>query len=304
TLFDHIGLAVGEYAGREKIPFVKLAAGTNAHVWEQGNPYSFRTGHTNYLQAKALATEAAKLPIKKWATVAPNYEYGQSMVASFREFLSELRPDVEWVGEYWPEALNLEAGPIVQALLRDKPEGIFVMVFGPDVVELHREGEKRNLFNNKAIFAPTIGYPEELRTLGANIPINWVTSAYPYETLEHSGSKQFLTAFRKKFQKDPSFGALHGYIGLKFLATAIQQAGSTNADAISNALKGITIDSPVGPLTMRAIDNHPNIGVWIGETAVENDRAYVKNIVFNSAEDLLPSDETILNLKSNTSRQE
>ena len=35
-----------------------------------------------------LAEEAAKLPAKKWATIAPNYEYGQSAVAVFKKLLS------------------------------------------------------------------------------------------------------------------------------------------------------------------------------------------------------------------------
>ena len=54
------------------------------------------------MQAAMLVEEAAKLPAKRWATIAPNYEYGQSAVASFKELLKAKRPDVEFVGEQWP----------------------------------------------------------------------------------------------------------------------------------------------------------------------------------------------------------
>ena len=37
-----------------------------------------------------LVEEAAKLPAKRWAPIAPNYEYGQSAVAVFKKLLSEI----------------------------------------------------------------------------------------------------------------------------------------------------------------------------------------------------------------------
>ena len=59
-------------------------------------------GPRTYMQAAMLAEEAAKLPAKRWATVAPNYEYGQSAVSVFKELLGEASPDIEFVAEQWP----------------------------------------------------------------------------------------------------------------------------------------------------------------------------------------------------------
>ena len=41
------------------------------------------------------------LPAKRRATIAPNYEYGQSAVAVFKKLTSEKRPDIQWVDEQW-----------------------------------------------------------------------------------------------------------------------------------------------------------------------------------------------------------
>ena len=40
-------------------------------------------------------------------TIAPNYEYGQSAVASFKALLKAKRPDVEFVAEQWPALAKL-----------------------------------------------------------------------------------------------------------------------------------------------------------------------------------------------------
>ena len=72
---------------------------TDALVWWKGNRYTFRLRASNYVQAANFADAAAKLPAERWATIAPNFEYGQSAIAAFKKLLSAKRPDVGWVGE-------------------------------------------------------------------------------------------------------------------------------------------------------------------------------------------------------------
>src|SRR6201988_3931781 len=101
TFLSNIGLAVSDFASQKKLFFLASEPLTDAITWSKGNRYTFRLRPPNYVQAAMLAEEAAKLPAKKWATIAPNYEYGQSAVAVFKKLLSEKRPDIQWVGEQW-----------------------------------------------------------------------------------------------------------------------------------------------------------------------------------------------------------
>ena len=65
--------------------FVAAEPLTDALVWEQRQPLHLPPArHRTYMQAAMLVEEAAKLPAKRWATVAPNYEYGQSAVRCSR----------------------------------------------------------------------------------------------------------------------------------------------------------------------------------------------------------------------------
>ena len=72
------------------------------------------------MQSAMLVEEAAKMPAKRWATVAPNYEYGQRRIASFKELLKARRPDVEFVAEQWPVLGKTEAGSTLQVLAQAK----------------------------------------------------------------------------------------------------------------------------------------------------------------------------------------
>src|SRR5579871_906316 len=99
SFFSNVGLAISDFAKQKKVFYLAAEPLTDALVWSQGNRYTFRLRPSNYMQAAMLAEMAAKLPAKRWATVAPNYEYGQSAVAVFKQLMAEKRPDIQWVEE-------------------------------------------------------------------------------------------------------------------------------------------------------------------------------------------------------------
>jgi len=121
----------------------------------------------------------AKLPAKRWATIAPNYEYGQSAVAVFKKLMSEKRPDIQWVGEQWPPLGKIDAGPVVQALAEVNPEAILNVTFGADLVKFVREGNTRGLFKNRSVVSFLTGEPEYLDPLKDETPEGGSSPAIP-----------------------------------------------------------------------------------------------------------------------------
>jgi branched-chain amino acid transport system substrate-binding protein len=122
------------------------------------------------MQAAMLAEQAAELPATRWATIAPNYKYGQDAVAAFRQLLGERRPEVEFVTAQWPALFQIDAGAEVQALLASKPEAIFNVTFGTDLAKFVREGELRGLFEGREVVSQLTGEPEYLDPLGEETP--------------------------------------------------------------------------------------------------------------------------------------
>ena len=151
TFLSNIGLAVSDFANQKKVFFLAAEPLTDAITWSKGNRYTFRLRPSNYMQAAMLVEEAAKLPAKRWATIAPNYEYGQSAVAVFKKLMSEKRPDIVWVDEQWPPQGKIDAGPVVQAVAAANPEAILNVTFGADLVKLVREGNTRGLFKDRKV---------------------------------------------------------------------------------------------------------------------------------------------------------
>lgn len=298
TYFSHVGLAVADFAARNKLPFVAAEPLTDAITWTKGNRYTFRLRPSTYMQAAMLVEEAAKLPAKRWATVAPNYEYGQSAVSWFKQLLQEKRPDVEFVAEQWPAQGKLEAGPTVQALAAAKPDAIFNVTFGADLAKLVREGEGRGLFRNRPVVSLLTGEPEYLEPMKDEAPEGWIVTGYPWEQIDTPEHRAFRDSYQARFKEPPRQGSVVGYATFKAIAAAIDKAGSTDPEKVVDALSGLRIGSPFGPVTFRALDHQATMGAYVGKTTVRDGRGTMTDWRYADGADYLPSDEAVAKLRA------
>ena len=297
TYFSNVGLAVADFAAREKIPFVASEPLTDAITWQKGNPWTFRLRPSTYMQASMLVEEAAKLPAKRWATVAPNYEYGQSAVQWFRQLLKEKRPDVEFVAEQWPAQGRLEAGPTVQALAASNPEAIFNVTFGADLAKFVREGENRGLFRNRTVVSLLTGEPEYLDPMRDEAPQGWIVTGYPVDQIKTPENTAFVEAYRKRFNELPKLGSVVGYAFIKAIAAAVDKAGSTDRDAVRKAFADLKIDSPFGPVTFRALDHQATMGAFVGKTDVVNGKPTMVDWRYADGAAYLPPDDVVRTMR-------
>src|SRR4029078_4992926 len=131
TFLSHIGLAVTEFAGKEKVFFLAAEPLTDKITWQNGNKYTFRLRASTYMQVAMLMPAALAAKKKRWAIVYPNFEYGQPAATWFKEMLKKVQPDVEFVTEQAPPLGKVDAGAVVQAIDDAKPDAIFNVLFGP-----------------------------------------------------------------------------------------------------------------------------------------------------------------------------
>jgi branched-chain amino acid transport system substrate-binding protein len=288
TFFSHIGLAVADYAKQRKVFFLAAEPLTDAMIWEKGNAYTFRLRPSVSMQAWMLAEEAAKLPAKRWATVAPNYEYGTSAVAAFKDALSGLRPDVVWVDAQWPTMGSIDAAATVQALAQAKPEAIYNVTFGPDLTKFVREGSVRGLFKDKAVVSLLTGEPEYLDPLGAETPEGWIVSGYPWSQIHTPVHDAFLAAYQKRYGDYPRVGSVVGYSALMSVVAIVEKAGSTDTDALIAAAQGVSVQTPFGVVSYRAADHQSTLGAFIGKTALRDGKGVMVDFTYKDGAAYLP----------------
>lgn len=293
TFLSHIGLAVADFAARNKVLFLASEPLTDALVWSKGNAYTFRLRPSTYMQAAMLAEQAAKLPAKRWATIAPNYEYGQSAVKAFRDLLKARRPDVEFVSEQWPALFKIDAGATVQAIAETKPDAIFNVTFSADLTKFVREGQVRGLFDGRDVVSMLTGEPEYLDTLKGETPAGWIVTGYPWQSIEQAAHRTFRTAYEKRFGTYPRTGSIVGYNMVLAIAAMLEKAGSTDTPAMLEAMQDLEFDSPIGAIRFRAIDHQSTMGAYVGKLAVEDGKGVMVDWFYASGADYLPPDDVV-----------
>lgn len=297
TFLSNIGLAVSDFAKQKKVFFLAAEPLTDAVTWAKGNKYTFRLRPSNYMQAAMLVEAASKLPAKRWATIAPNYEYGQSAVAVFKKLMSEKRPDIQWVDEQWPPQGKIDAGPVVQAVAQANPEAILNVTFGPDLVKLVREGNTRGLFKGREVVSFLTGEPEYLDPLKDETPEGWIVTGYPWYSIKTPEHDAFLKAYQAKYNDYPRLGSIVGYQTIKAAAAILAKAGSTDTDKMIAAAEGISMPSPFGEITFRKIDHQSTLGAFVGKTAQKDGKGVMVDATYKKGSDYLPGDTEVEKLR-------
>jgi len=299
TFFSHVGLAVSDFARQRQVLFMAAEPLSDAIVWDNGHEYTFRLRPSTYMQSSMLAAQAAKLPAKRWTTVAPNYKYGQDAVAWFKQLLKDQRPDVEFVDEQWPPLFKIDAGATVQALSAADPEAIYNVTFGSDLGKFVREGKLRRLFEGREVVSLLTGEPEYLEPLGAETPEGWIVTGYPWYAIETPEHQQFLDAYTAKFDEPPKMGSVVGYNTFKAIAAMIEKAGSTDTQAMIKAAEGLTVKGgPFGDFHFRAVDHQSTMGAYVGRTAVREGKGVMVDFRYADGADHLPSDEEVREMRA------
>ncbi|HLG82337.1 MAG TPA: ABC transporter substrate-binding protein [Bradyrhizobium sp.] len=294
TILSNVGLAVADFAKERKLFFLASQPLTDALIWDKRSRYTFRLRPSTYTQAAILAQEAARLPARRWATIAPNYEFGQAAVADFKRELKRLKPDVEFVSEQWPPLGKIDAGAVVQAMTAGNPEAVFNATFGADLAKLVREGTTRNAFSGRAVVSILTGEPEYLAPLKDEAPEGWIVTGYPWSEIATPEHQAFLTAYQARFKEPPNIGALIGYINTLVLAKAIETAGSTATDDLVKAMEHLKVATPAGPVAFRAIDHQSTLGVYIGKLAVKDGQGVMTDWRYVDGADYQPADADVL----------
>jgi branched-chain amino acid transport system substrate-binding protein len=276
TLTSAEGPAVSTIAKENKIVFIaaipktdQLTAPANLH------PYVFRTASNTSIEGRTAAEIIAKWPVTRIATIAPDYAYGQDVTKAFIEHIKKIKPGVDIVDQQWPKLGEADYTPFINAQMGKRPEAVFSSLWGGHFLTFAKQAKPLKYFdaiNNNFIAAGEGASIESTRTMGADYPVGIWGNAYDVftwgsEPAAHKDYVARLAAYTK--EQTPSSWPITGYVAIQVLVEAIKKAGSTDSDAVAKALLDLTVDTPIGPQTIRARDHQANRGQFWGKTAMD-----------------------------------
>jgi len=276
TLTSAEGPAVSVVAKENKVVFIAAIPKTDQLTApDKLHPYVFRVAATTTTEGRSAAEIVAKWPVTRVATISPDYAYGQDVTKAFIEHLKKLKPSVEIVDQQWPKLGEADYTPFINAQMAKKPEAVFSSLWGGHFVTFAKQAKPLGYFDGvkyNFIGVGEAGSPESAKSMGKDYPVGiWGNTYDAFYWDGAPAAHKDYTARLAKFLKDeqPSSWPIQGYISMQFLVEAIAKAKSIDADKVSAALRGLTVNTPSGPMTIRASDHNATRGQLYGKTVMD-----------------------------------
>jgi branched-chain amino acid transport system substrate-binding protein len=296
TINSAVSLAVSDLAKKEKIPFLVTYGKSSNITGAKGHKYVFSMNENTEMIGKAAAIGLSKRPFVKYWIAGDDYEYGHAIADGVWNHLKKMKPDVQLMGQSWWKVGEPDFTPYITSILSAKPDAVIVATGGAGCIPFLKAA-KNTGFNEKVpIYMHTATELSTLRPLGLDAPEGVIgTSNYYFYYPETPENKVFVDEFRAAYNRYPSFGSLIGWYTANFIAKAYEKAGKVDPEKFAEALSGLTIDSPVGKLTVRQFDNQLMLPMFMGVTkkVPGYDFLIATDIMTIPAAEIMPSIEDI-----------
>lgn len=251
-----------------KTPLIITHAATPDVTGANCNRYTFRISlniNQNIAMAAALAAEAKA---KTWTTVGPDYSFGHQSWEYFQKYLAQKKPDMKFLPKdktAFPPLSTTDFSPYITKIMNSGADGVLISLWGGNLIDFVRQAADVGFFDGKREVFLTLGAATEvLYALQDKMPLGiWAGTRYWFQANNTPMNKAFVDAYHKRFGVYPSYNAHGAYGAVKAYAAAAAKAKSVDKEKIAAALEGLSLELPVGKITIRPEDHQAvTDGVW------------------------------------------
>src|SRR5277367_5912500 len=242
-------MSMAPIATEGKVPTVVMVSGTS--VVTERSPYYVRTSFTLGQQSGIIADWAIKNGSKKAVSIlsdwAPGAEAGKVFEQNFTKGGGQVLETLK------VPLANPDFSPFLQRAHDLQPDTLFVFVPAGQAGTLARQFSERGLDKSgiRLIGSGDIVVDDDLPTTGDTL-LGVVTAGI--YSAEHPSqlNKDYVAAYKKATGGSrANFISVGGYDGMHLIYEALKKTGGkTDADAVIAAMKGMSWESPRGPISI------------------------------------------------------
>ncbi|MGH3440551.1 MAG: ABC transporter substrate-binding protein, partial [Nitriliruptorales bacterium] len=290
-----VALAITEVAKERKVPFIAHTSNTEALTTTAFHEYFVSVVPNTGMEARAQAIDLAQSEHQTWATIAPNYEFGQAQTGTFVNTMEAESDSVEFVAQQWPELGESDFQPFISAILSAGPDAVYSPLFAGDLVTFSQQAANLGFFDQ--VYFTALYETDALQELGDSIDLSGIRaySRCPF-TIDTPQMASFVETYDARFGEVPSDWACMAYDAVKLWAQVVEDTGTVDADAFADAVGGFEFTSLRGDTHIREVDHQAAVASYVGLLQLDEDLGFYvyADIVEVPAEDIWLSEEQVL----------
>jgi branched-chain amino acid transport system substrate-binding protein len=242
-------LAAGAVSAEAKKFMVVMNAATA--IITTKSPYMARTSSTTPQLNQTLATWAAKHGAKRVYTMVSDYGPGIDAESAFHIGFKEAGGEV--VGAVRFPVSNPDFSAFVQRAKDVDPDAIYVWIPGgaqPPAIGKALAERGIDATKTKVLGQDVLGDDNAIKAMG-DAALGIITVTIYNHNHDSPLNRQFVDAYRADYNRNPDIFSIGGYDGMHLIYEALKKTGgNTDGEALIGAAKGMTWESPRGPITI------------------------------------------------------
>ncbi|HZF80039.1 MAG TPA: ABC transporter substrate-binding protein [Rubrivivax sp.] len=268
TVHSGVALAMARAVKESQTLLIIPNAGAGDITGPLCAPNIVRSSFSNWQPGYAMGVVAGQKGVKRAMTITWNYAAGSETVKGFAEGL-------EKGGGKVIRDLNLPfPGVEFQALLTEiaaqKPDAVYAFFAGGAAVKFVKDYEAAGLRRTIPLYGPGFLTDGTIEAQGAAAQGLQTTLHYA-DNLDTPRNNAFRKAYALTYKQQPDVYAVQGYDAAQILAAGMNavKGDTSKREAMSAAMRKITVDSPRGKFTISPAGN-PVQDVFLREVKGNN----------------------------------
>ena len=242
-------LAAADVSTQAKKFMVVMNAATS--IVTTKSPYMVRTSFTVPMLNEALGTWAYNSGIRKAYTLVADFAPGHDGEIAFQKGFKDAGGEI--VGAVRFPVANQDFTPFLQRAKDLAPDAIYFWTpGGGQPAAIGKAIAERAIDRNKIkiLSQGELTFDEPLKSMG-DTGLGIITALHYDASHQSAKNKAFVAAYNAEYKRNPDMFSVGAYDGMHVIYETLKKTnGDTNAEKLVAAAKGMTWESPRGPMSI------------------------------------------------------
>lgn len=273
-VFSNVAMAVVPKVVRSDVVYVSPNAGPSALAGKQCHENYFNVAWQNDNLHEAAGQYVNNAGYKNVYILAPNYPAGKDALAGFKRYYKG-----KIAGEVYTKLGQSDYAAELAALRAAKPDAVFFFLPGGMGINFIKQYSQAGLSKKIPLTGPAFSFDERLLGAVGDAAVGVINGSQWGHDLDNAANKQFVSAFRKAYNRTPTLYASQGYDAAHAIGAALKSVEGDLSDlkAFRIALKKADFDSVRGAFKF-GNNQHPVQDIYVREV-VKNSEGKFTNAI-------------------------
>ncbi|WP_161973197.1 ABC transporter substrate-binding protein [Halostella litorea] len=193
-----------------------------------------------------------------------DFAYGRRVYEWTSEAMASAADGFTEVGQTRSGPADSDFRSVIDRIRSSDAEAVVLGLSQPTLVNFLNQAADLGLTEETAVVSPN-GASRAVRNGAGDSAVGTYGGVRYLPSLATGDNRAFVDAYRTRYGGRPDTQARLGFDSVRFVANGIRAAGSTDREAVSDALEGGTFTTALGDVTFREGDRLATNPAWIGE---------------------------------------